>query len=184
MENPKVLILPGWQGSGPSHWQSLWTRQYADQLVEQHDWVRPLRGDWLARLDDVMSDLSGPVFLVAHSLGCIQVAAWAQTSAQCHKVKAALLVAPGDVEASPVQDVFSSWRPIALNALPFKSILIGSENDPYCTLARAEQFALAWGSEFLNLGECGHVNAESNLGDWPEGRALLNELMKEKKHGD
>ena len=144
----------------------------------------PLRGDWLARLDDVMSDLSGPVFLVAHSLGCIQVAAWAQISAQCHKVKAALLVAPGDVEASPVQDVFSSWRPIALTELPFKSILIGSENDPYCTLARAEQFALAWGSEFLNLGECGHVNAESNLGDWPEGRALLNELMKEKKHGD
>jgi len=161
MENPIVLILPGWQGSGPSHWQSLWTRQYADQLVEQHDWMRPLRGDWLARLDDVMSDLSGPVFLVAHSLGCIQVAAWAQISAQCHKVKAALLVAPGDVEASPVQDVFS-----------------------YCTLARAEQFALAWGSEFLNLGECGHVNAESNLGDWPEGRALLNELMKEKRHGD
>ena len=56
MENPKVLILPGWQGSGPLHWQSLWTRQYADQLVEQHDWMRPLRGDWLARLDDVMSD--------------------------------------------------------------------------------------------------------------------------------
>jgi len=138
MENPIVLILPGWQGSGPSHWQSLWTRQYADQLVEQHDWMRPLRGDWLARLDDVMSDLSGPVFLVAHSLGCIQVAAWAQISAQCHKVKAALLVAPGDVEASPVQDVFSSWRPIALTELPFKSILIGSENDPYCTLARGE----------------------------------------------
>jgi len=28
-------------------------------------------------------------------------------------------VAPGDVEASHLQDVFSSWRPIALTALPF-----------------------------------------------------------------
>ena len=145
--------------------------------------MRPLRGDWLARLDDVLSDLIGPVFLVAHSLGCIQVAAWAQVSAQCHKVKGAMLVAPGDLEASQLQDVFSSWRPIALTALPFQSILIGSENDPYCTVARAEQFAKAWGSHYLNLGECGQLNAESNLGDWPEGHALLNELMKEKTHG-
>lgn len=183
MESSKVLILPGLQGSGPSHWQSLWVRQYAYQLVEQHDWMRPLRGDWLARLDDVVSDLTEPVYLVAHSLGCIQVAAWAQISAQCHKVKAALLVAPGDVEASHLHDVFSSWRPIALRALPFKSLLIGSQNDPYCTAARAEQFAKAWGSHYLNLGECGHVNAESNLGDWPQGHALLNELMKEKEHG-
>ena len=180
MKSSKVLILPGWQGSGPSHWQSLWIGQYAYQLVEQHDWMRPLRGDWLSRLDDVLSDLSGPVFLVAHSLGCIQVAAWAQVSAQCHKVKGAMLVAPGDVEASHLQEVFSSWRPITLTALPFQSILIGSENDPYCTAARAEHFAKAWGSEYLNVGERGHVNAESNLGDWPEGHALLNELMKEK----
>jgi predicted alpha/beta hydrolase family esterase len=82
-----------------------------------------------------------------------------------------------------LQEVFSSWRPIALTALPFQSILIGSQNDPYCTAARAEQFAKAWGSHYLNLGECGHLNAESNLGAWPEGHALLNELMKEKKHG-
>jgi predicted alpha/beta hydrolase family esterase len=43
--------------------------------------------------------------------------------------------------------------------------------------------ARAWGSDFLNLGLKGHVNAESNLGDWPEGRAMLNSLMKEKEDG-
>ena len=183
MKNSNILILPGWKGSGPSHWQSRWIIQHGYQLVDQHDWMRPLRGDWLARLDDVVSDLTEPVFLVAHSLGCIQVAAWSQISAQCHKVKAALLVAPGDVEASQHQDVFSSWRHIALKALPFKSMLIGSQNDPNCTPSRAEHFAKAWGSAYFNLGECGHLNAESNLGDWPEGQALLNELMKAKEHG-
>jgi len=35
----------------------------------------------------------------------------------------------------------------------------------------------------VNLGNKGHVNADSNLGDWPEGRAMLNSLMKEKEHG-
>ena len=183
MANQKVLILPGWRGSGRLHWQMRWVNQYAYQVVDQHEWMRPLRGDWLARLEEVMSDVSEAVYLVAHGLGCIQIAAWAQISAQSHKVHGALLVAPSDVEASHFQDVLSSWRPIALKALPFKSILIGSQNDPDCRAERAAHFAMSWGAQYLNLGECGHLNAESNLGDWPEGHALLSELMKEKEHG-
>jgi predicted alpha/beta hydrolase family esterase len=183
MQKANVLILPGWQGSGPSHWQMRWVALYGDVVVEQHDWMRPLRGDWLSRLDDVMSDLVGPVYLAAHSLGCIQVAAWSCVSAQCHKIKGALLVAPGDVEATQVLDIFPSWRPIELKPLPFKSILVSSQNDPYCTAERAKAFANAWGAEEVNLGFKGHVNAESDLGDWPEGRAMLNSLMKEKEDG-
>ena len=183
MPKTSILILPGWQGSGSLHWQMRWVAQHGDVVVEQHDWMRPLRGDWLSRLDDVLSDLEGPVFLAAHSLGCIQVAAWAAISAQTHKVKAALLVAPGDVEAGEFKGVFSTWQPIVMNQLPFKSLVVGSQNDPYCTLDRAQAFAMAWGSDFVNLGNKGHVNADSNLGDWPEGRAMLNSLMKEKEHG-
>jgi predicted alpha/beta hydrolase family esterase len=183
MQEPKVLILPGWQGSGPLHWQMRWVALHGDVVVAQHDWMRPLRGDWLSRLDDVLSDLDGPVYLAAHSLGCIQVAAWAVVSAQTHKVKGALLVAPGDVAATHLQDLFSSWRPVEMKKLPFKSILVGSQNDPYCTADRAQAFAKAWGSDYLELGFKGHVNAESNLGDWPDGRALLNSLMKEKEDG-
>ncbi len=183
MHQPSVLILPGWQGSGPLHWQMRWVALHRDVVVEQHDWMRPLRGDWLSRLDDVLSDLESPVYLAAHSLGCIQVAAWAAVSAQCRKVKGALLVAPGDVEAADFADLFSSWRPIDMKRLPFKTILVGSQNDPYCTSDRAQALARAWGTDFLNLGLKGHVNAESNLGDWPEGRAMLNRLMKEKEDG-
>ena len=183
MQQASVLILPGWQGSGSLHWQMRWVALHGDVVVEQHDWLRPLRGDWLARLDDVVSDLNGPVYLAAHSLGCIQVAAWAGVSTQFHKVKGALLVAPGDVEAPHLLDLFSSWRPIDMVTLPFPSILVGSQNDPYCTAQRAQSFAKAWGSDYVDLGFKGHVNAESELGDWPEGRALLNRLMKEKEHG-
>jgi predicted alpha/beta hydrolase family esterase len=160
-----------------------WVALHGDVVVEQHDWMRPLRGDWIARLDDVVSDAEGPVYFAAHSLGCIQVAAWASVSKQCHKVNGALLVAPGDVEATKFLDLFASWRPIAMQALPFKSILVSSQNDPYCTADRAGALAKAWGSDELDLGFKGHVNAESNLGDWPEGRALLNSLMKEKEDG-
>ena len=70
-----VLTLPGWQNSGPDHWQSHWERTYGYSRVEQHDWMRPLRGDWSVRLEEVVVDAPGPVLLVAHSLGCI-LTAW------------------------------------------------------------------------------------------------------------
>jgi uncharacterized protein len=49
-----VLILPGWQSSGPDHWQSRWEARFGYRRVEQHDWMHPQRGDWMARLEDVV----------------------------------------------------------------------------------------------------------------------------------
>jgi uncharacterized protein len=50
MKPSNVLILPGWENSGPLHWQTLWEQRHGYVRVEQHDWTKPLRGDWLARL--------------------------------------------------------------------------------------------------------------------------------------
>jgi predicted alpha/beta hydrolase family esterase len=141
MKPANVLILPGWQNSGPSHWQSLWEQRHGYQRVEQHDWDRPLRGDWVARLEDVVLGCDEPVVLAAHSLGCILVAAWASHSRNTHRVKAALLVAPGDVEVEAIRTALPSWSPIALYPLPFRSVLVGSRNDPYCSFDRARQMA-------------------------------------------
>ena len=54
MKSRNVLILPGWQVSGPQHWQGLWQARQGFQRVDQHDWLHPLRGDWIARLEDVV----------------------------------------------------------------------------------------------------------------------------------
>ncbi|MFT4991080.1 MAG: putative alpha/beta hydrolase family esterase [Polaromonas sp.] len=173
-----VLLLPGWHNSGPAHWQSRWQAAHGYQRVEQHDWLRPLRGDWIARLEDVL--LTGaqdePVVLVAHSLGCQLVAAWAAHSKNTHRVKAALLVAPGDPEREALRPVLSSWSPVAMQRLPFASMLISCENDPYCGAARARHFAEAWGADWVSAGLQGHLNADSQLGDWPEGFAQLQKL--------
>ncbi len=176
-----VLVLPGWQGSGEQHWQSRWEHLYGYQRVEQHDWMRPLRGDWTARLDETVVDAQGPVVFVAHSLGCILTAWWAAHSHHTAKVAGALLVAPGDVERPELAGPLRGWTPIAMQALPFPSILVGSRNDPFCSFERAEELAAAWGSRFVDLGARGHINAESSLGDWPEGHALLDSLMQNYK---
>ncbi len=177
MKPSSVLILPGWENSGPLHWQSLWQQAHGYVRVEQHDWMRPLRGDWIARLEDMLLGCDEPAVLVAHSLGCIQTAAWAAHSRNVHRVKAALLVAPGDVEREAIREALPSWSPIPLQKLPFSTVLLGSHNDPYCDFERARLLASAWGARFIDCGDAGHINASSGLGLWPEGHALLQELM-------
>lgn len=178
MKPENVLVLPGWQNSGPTHWQSRWEALHGYVRVQQHDWLRPLRGDWVARLEDVLLAQDGPSVLVAHSLGCLLTAAWAAHSQNTHLVTAALLVAPGDAEREELRPVLTSWSPVALQRLPFPSVLLGSHNDPYCSLARAQGFARAWGSAFVDCGAAGHINAESGLGDWPQGQQILKQLIQ------
>lgn len=181
MNPANVLILPGWQNSGPDHWQSRWQAAHGYQRVEQHDWVRPLRGDWIARLEDVLLSLDferdGPAVLVAHSLGCIHVAAWAAHSQNTHRVKGALLVAPPDVEREDLRGMLPAWSPVLLNPLPFKTLVLASSDDPFCSQARAQTFAIAWGADFIEAGKGGHLNAESGLGDWPAAFDQLQRLQ-------
>jgi predicted alpha/beta hydrolase family esterase len=149
-------------------------------VVEQDDWLHPRRGDWLARLDEVLIDTAGngaDIVLAAHSLGCIQVAAWAAVSRHTARIRGALLVAPGDVERSDLREQIPGWAPIARQCLPFAATLVGSRNDPYCSHERARGLASDWGARWVDLGDAGHINADSGLGDWPEGQALLQELM-------
>ena len=176
MAQATVLLLPGWQGSGPQHWQMRWAALHGHTVVEQDDWLRPRRGDWLARLDEVVVDTPGcgaDIVLAAHSLGCIQVAAWAAVSRYTARIRGALLVAPGDVERADLREQIPGWAPIVRQRLPFAATLVGSRNDPYCDLARARALAQDWGAHWVDLGDAGHINADSGLGDWPEGLALF-----------
>lgn len=178
-----ILILPGWQNSTEGHWQTEWEQAYGYRRVEQHDWLTPKRGDWCARLEEVVADADGPVVLAAHSLGCILVAWWAAHSPNARKVRGALLVAPGDVERPEVAEQIRGWTPIARQALPFAAVLAASSDDPYCTLERARELAGHWGARFVDIGAQGHANAASGLGLWPAGHALLRSLAAPQEGG-
>lgn len=173
----RILTLPGWQGSAPAHWQSRWEARHGHVRVEQHDWQQPRRGDWMARLDEVLIDDERPALLVAHSLGAQLVVAWAAHSCHTGRVAAALLVAPPDTERADMPPQLAGWRPIARQPLPFPATVVASTDDPYCSLDRAGLLAQAWGASFVVAGARGHLNAESGLGDWPEGLSLLHELL-------
>jgi predicted alpha/beta hydrolase family esterase len=92
-------------------------------------------------------------------------------------VAGAFLVAPSDVEAPDYPEEGRDFASMPLVRLPFPSIVVASTNDEYVSLDRARQFADAWGSELVTIGEAGHINGASGHGPWPEGEAMLMELI-------
>ncbi|MDY0744744.1 alpha/beta hydrolase [Paucibacter sp. R3-3] len=173
MTTTRVLLLPGWLNSDPSYWQSRWESKLGFERVEQADWQWPRRGDWMARLDEVLLGDERATVLVAHSLGCQLVSGWAEHSQHTARVKGALLVAPPDTEREDTPPQLHNWRPIRRGRLPFPSIAVLSSNDPFCSLERGMQMAADWGSDVVLAGPRGHLNGKSGLGDWAEGQALI-----------
>ena len=210
LTSQQVLILPGWLNSGPDHWQSRWQATHGYTRVDQHDWNRPLRGDWVTRLEEVVlaQKADCAITLVAHSLGCLLVAAWAALSRNTHRIQSAFLTAPCDLSAEGAQallPMLSSWKPRRLSeqavreqavseqpvlepsepgqsaqqTLPFRSLLLASQTDPYCNFEQARAMAAAWGSTLVDCGKRGHLNADSGLHNWPAGHDLLLKLQRD-----
>ena len=168
------LIVPGWAGSGPDHWQSHWERELAGaRRVEMPDWLAPRRGEWVRSIDDAVRASEAPPILIAHSLGCLAVAHWA---ANGHPVRGALLVAPPDLDRADCPALLGEFAPVPRARLAFPCHVVASDNDPYATLSRACQMAADWGARVTLIRGAGHLNAESGFGRWRDGRALLDAL--------
>ena len=176
-----TLVVPGLHGSGPDHWQSLWcAREEACRRVDLGAWDQPIRELWVSRLDRAIARERQPVVLAAHSLGCLAVAWWAAEASapRLAKVSGALLVAPPDVDAPDADPRLRSFAPAPLLPLPFASLLIASRNDRYARFDRLAALAERWGAGLVDAGSIGHINADSGVGDWPEGRALLRAMRE------
>ena len=171
--SPKLIIVPGWRDSGPGHWQSLWADGLTHAVrVHQDDWISPTRSAWVRSIGHTVLEQDGPVVLVGHSLGCIAITHLPPEVVT--RVQGALLVAPADPERrAPLVD----FAPVPYQPLPYRSVLVASSNDPYCSVRTAGAYARSWGSEFVRLQNAGHINVESGFGDWPLGLALLQSLV-------
>ena len=173
----RVLTVPGLWNSGPQHWQTHWEAKHPDWTrVQQRDFDRPDRDEWVATLDAAVRASHEPVILAAHSLGCSLVAQWSKDRGG-DGVTAAFLVAPSDVEAPDYPEEGRSFSAMPLARLPFPSVVVASSDDPYVSVDRARQFASAWGSRLEIIGPAGHINGASGHGPWPEGEAMLLALI-------
>ena len=174
----RILIIPGLGDSGESHWQTYWLKKFDNSVkLNQDNWDEPELNKWLEKLNKAILKINEPVFLIAHSLGVSLLVHWTERYNNSN-VKGALLVAPADVDSpAHTPDVVRNFSPIPIGKIPFSSIVVASENDPFVNINRAKYFAAQWGSEFINIGAKGHINSDSNLEFWEDGQLILQKLM-------
>ncbi len=171
-----VVTLPGIYNSGPTHWQSLWeeSRRADFRRFAPMDWDQPQLTDWIAALDRAVATAPAPPLLVAHSLSCLLVPIWARGTGR--RVRGAVLVAPVDPAADLFPEdaaEFAQFTDFVRRPLPFPTVVVGSDDDPYATAMWSRDFADGLGAAYVNAGPFGHLNADSGLGDWPWGQGLV-----------
>jgi len=179
MSRPMVLLIPGLSGAGPDHWQTRWAEERNDCIRVDQDTLDdpdPLR--WLSRIDEAVDRASGPVVIVAHSLGCLAVAAWALLSKRATELNIeALLVAPCDPNQGKATALIQRFGCFAFTKLPIPTTVIASSDDPFSTLGRGHAIARTWGATVIEAGELGHIDTNSRLGSWRWGQDVLDRML-------
>ncbi len=180
--DPLILTVPGLAGDDPRHWLAQWSAQCSDcRRVDLGNMDFPFRNNWVNRINLAIAQAARPVVLVAHGLGCLAVAWWAEYERPTYgnPVVGALLVAPPDVDRARSTPRELRFAPSPRSPLPFPSYLAASRDDPACDLHAAQLLASDWGSRFAYAGAVGAIDGESALGDWLFGKRLLAQLLRE-----
>lgn len=180
-----TLIVPGFHGSAPAHWQSWLETQLPDtRRVRGVDWEQPVLAKWANAVCDEIDTAPGPVWLVAHSFGCL-----ASVLAAAHRpgrIAGLMLVAPADPErftptglrdenSHPENGSVAGWIP--RHPLGVPGIVVASTDDPWVRLSSAAYWANRWGCRLEEIGAAGHINTESGHGPWPRGLEILLALQ-------
>ena len=179
---PRLVTVPGLHGSGAEHWQTWLERQFPGAVrVEQDAWTVPDLDAWCGRLLETIVALGeGPHVVVAHSFGCLATLHLLQRAGQgaagrgaavsveaalaAARISHVLLVAPAEPARFGVADRLPQGR------LDTPACVVASDSDPWMSATSARAWALRWGSDWINLGDAGHINISSGFGPFPLAR--------------
>ena len=177
----RLVVVPGLHGSGPGHWQTWLEAQFPGAMrVEQDAWHVPDAPAWAARVAATLEEAGpGPHVLVAHSFGCLATLHLLQQAGQgsaahgalsesaahaAAHISQVLLVAPAEPVRFGMADLLPQGR------IDVPTCVIASDTDPWMAAASARAWALRWGSDWINLGDAGHVNVAAGFGSFPLAR--------------
>lgn len=169
-----ILLLPGYEGAGPQHWQSrMATKLSTARFVEQPDWRFPSLSDAVGEVVAAVCAAQRPVVFVAHSAGCAllthSIASIAALKVLDRLRGAFLVAALSEPGLLTLPNIDPAMALLPRDPLPFPSLLVASSNDPFATMEESADLALAWGSMLVEAGDAGHINSASGHGPWPEG---------------
>ncbi len=165
------VLVPGLYDSGPEHWQSLWQTRHNFWLrMNQSRWNNPDIGLWTDAIRRLLGQCRRPTILIGHSFGAL--ASCVVVAGGQHRIAGLLLVAPAEPSKFEVEDA------VPATALGVPTIVVASHNDPIMGFGRAAYWSKVWNADIADLGEAGHINAESGFGPWPYGLELLCGLIE------
>ncbi|WP_375480608.1 RBBP9/YdeN family alpha/beta hydrolase [uncultured Jatrophihabitans sp.] len=175
-----TVVVPGWGGSGPEHWQT-WLEGRLQEAGRQtrrpafDDVDNPDLAGWLAALRAALADLPADGYdVLAHSLGAVLWLHHVQvpgTSPRAARV--ALVSPPSPTTAEPQIDEFFP-PPLYVDAVRAGAdgtVLVASDDDPYLPEGIAAAYGVPLKIATTVIEGGGHLNADSGFGEWP---AALN----------
>ena len=173
----RFLVVPGWQSSGPDHWQThLEASLDGASRVAMTDWITPKTADWIDSLERAVDDCAHPPIVIAHSLGCIAAAHVIARGRVA--IAGALLVAPADLDRPHRPPALAGFAPPPRVPLACPAVVVASDDDPHTSLAASRSLADAWTARLIVLRGAGHINSASGYGPWPQARVLAETLTR------
>ena len=178
----QFLILHGWGGNKPAHWQEhLYTALTGAgkhvHYPKMPEPTAPNKAAWLAGLSEAFAaiDASAPLTVVAHSLGAIT---WLHYVAGVpNKIaERVLLVAPPyvipEIPPSDAPPGVPGFFPPTLDADAVKraateTVFIASDSDDYATFEQTKAYADRLGVPIHLLSGAGHISPYWGYGEWP-----------------
>lgn len=186
--NSVFLILHGWGGNKPEHWQEHLYRKLTEAGATVHypKFPNPTAPDlnaWQQTLQAELDEIAqrhgdAPVTVLAHSLGGINWMHYAAKSAAIGKLLAdrVLLVAPPYVlPQAPPPDAPESVTmffpppldPQAIARVARQTVLVASDTDDYATFDQSSGYAAKLNIPIEKLPGGGHISPYYGYGEWP-----------------
>jgi hypothetical protein len=176
-ESIRFVLVPGLNNSGSQHWQTEWQLRHAFwQRMQQQVWNQPDVHRWMGSIRRLLGQDKRPAILVGHSFGALSSCCLA--AAGRLPIAGLMLVAPAEPVRFEIEEIVPTGR------LGVPAMVAASRNDPLMPFERAIWWSAAWGADLVDLGEAGHVNAQSGFGPWPYGLEVLLGLVRKIKGGE
>lgn len=177
-----ILILHGWGGNKPAHWQESLAASLATEPVEVHyptmpDPMAPSLAAWQAALHDALMQVrvGPPLTVVCHSLGAINWMHYAAT-VEARIADRVLLVAPPyvipEIPPTDAPPGVSSFFPppmdfAAIARTAAETHIVASNDDDYATFEQSKAYADRLQIPIHLLPGAGHISPYWGYGEWP-----------------